>query len=55
VINDLLTAGVKWPDVEIKTEQPLQGKIFVITGTLESMKRETIIPASDGHIPHPEL
>jgi len=42
VINDLLTAGVKWPDVEIKTEQPLQGKIFVITGTLESMKREEV-------------
>ena len=40
VINDLLTAGVHWQDVEIKTEQPLQGKTFVITGTLESMKRE---------------
>ncbi len=40
VINDLLTAGVHWPDVEIKTEQPLQGKIFVITGTLETMKRD---------------
>jgi DNA ligase (NAD+) len=40
VINDLLTAGIHWPDVEIKTEQQLQGKTFVITGTLESMKRE---------------
>jgi len=40
VINDLLRAGVHWPDVEIKTEQPLQGKIFVITGTLETMKRD---------------
>jgi len=40
VINDLLTAGVHWPDVEIKTEQPLQGKIFVITGTLKTMKRD---------------
>ena len=40
VINDLLTAGVHWQDVEIKTEQPLQGKTFVITGTLESMKRD---------------
>jgi DNA ligase (NAD+) len=40
VINDLLMAGVHWPDVEIKTEQPLQGKTFVITGTLDSMKRE---------------
>jgi len=42
VINDLLAAGVHWPDVEIKTEQPLQGKTFVITGTLESMKREEV-------------
>ncbi len=40
VINELLRAGVHWPDVEVKTEQPLQGKTFVITGTLESMKRE---------------
>lgn len=40
VINDLITAGVHWQDVEIKTEQPLKGKIFVITGTLENMKRD---------------
>jgi len=40
VINDLLTAGVHWKDVKIKAEQPLQGKTFVITGTLQSMKRE---------------
>ena len=40
VINDLLTAGVHWQDVKIKAEQPLQGKTFVITGTLQSMKRE---------------
>ena len=40
VINDLITAGVRWQDVEIKTEQPLKGKIFVITGTLENMKRD---------------
>ena len=42
VINNLLTAGVHWPDVEIKTEQPLQGKTFVITGTLKGMKREEV-------------
>ncbi|MEE8234561.1 MAG: BRCT domain-containing protein, partial [Gammaproteobacteria bacterium] len=42
VINNLLTDGVHWPDVEIKTEQPLQGKTFVITGTLEGMKREEV-------------
>lgn len=40
VINDLLAAGVHWPDVEIKTDQPLQGKTFVITGTLGTMKRD---------------
>jgi len=40
VINDLLAAGVHWPDVEIKTDQSLQGKTFVITGTLETMKRD---------------
>jgi DNA ligase (NAD+) len=40
VINELLTVGIRWPDVDIKTEQPLQGKIFVITGALESMKRD---------------
>lgn len=40
VIENLLAAGVHWPDVELKTEQPLKGKTFVITGTLESMNRE---------------
>ena len=40
VINELLTVGIRWPDVDIKTEQPLQGKTFVITGALESMKRD---------------
>lgn len=42
VINNLLTAGVHWPDVEVKAEQPLRGKIFVITGTLKGMKREEV-------------
>ena len=40
VMNDLLMAGVHWPDIEAKEAQPLQGKTFVITGTLEKMKRE---------------
>ncbi len=40
IIKDLLKAGVHWPDVEVKIEQPLQGKIFVITGTLGTMKRD---------------
>ena len=42
VINNLLTAGVHWSDVEVKAEQPLRGKIFVITGTLKGMKREEV-------------
>lgn len=42
VINNLLTVGVHWPDVEVKAEQPLRGKIFVITGTLKGMKREEV-------------
>lgn len=42
IINDLLVAGVHWAELEIKTEQPLQGKIFVITGTMTSMKREVV-------------
>ncbi len=42
VINNLLTACVHWPDVEVKAEQPLRGKIFVITGTLKGMKREEV-------------
>ncbi len=40
VINDLLTAGLHWPNVKIKTELPLKGKTFVITGTLETLKRD---------------
>ena len=42
VINNLLTARVHWPDAEVKAEQPLRGKIFVITGTLKGMKREEV-------------
>ena len=40
VINDLIKVGVHWQDVEINTELPLKGKTFVITGTLETMKRD---------------
>ena len=40
VIKDLLKAGIHWPDIKIRTEQPLKGKTFVITGTLETMKRD---------------
>lgn len=41
VIRDLLDAGVHWEEVaEAKTGQPLQGRTFVITGTLSSMSRD---------------
>jgi len=40
VVRALLDAGVHWEEVaEVKTEQPLQGRTFVITGTLSSMSR----------------
>lgn len=42
VIKALLDAGVRWPVPPAKTgrEQPLLGKTFVITGTLDTMTRE---------------
>jgi len=42
VINKLLKAGIEWPDIEVKSaeELPLQGKTFVLTGTLSSMSRD---------------
>ncbi|NOX08458.1 MAG: NAD-dependent DNA ligase LigA [Gammaproteobacteria bacterium] len=39
VIQQLQEAGVQWPDEEVMIEQPLKGKIFVLTGTLEHIKR----------------
>lgn len=41
VVNDLLRLGIEWPDIkqDMKT-QPLLGKTFVITGTLDSMSRQ---------------
>lgn len=42
VIEALLAAGVQWPVSAPRAarESPLQGKTFVITGTLESMTRD---------------
>lgn len=42
VINALQTAGVNWPDIDVTadTEKPLEGKIFVLTGTLETLARD---------------
>ena len=41
VVNQLLEVGIKWPKIEKKSadEQPLAGKSFVVTGTLETMGR----------------
>lgn len=42
VIHKLMNAGVSWPVIEKRKVEalPLAGKIFVITGTLESMSRD---------------
>jgi DNA ligase (NAD+) len=41
VIEALRDAGVRWPAAAAKSrEQPLQGKTFVITGTLQAMTRD---------------
>jgi DNA ligase (NAD+) len=41
VIQELLAAGIQWPAIPAKEkqEQPLAGKIFVLTGTLTQMGR----------------
>jgi DNA ligase (NAD+) len=41
VIDQLIKAGVRWDDIEIKpaSELPLDGQIYVLTGTLSSMTR----------------
>ena len=42
VIARLRAAGVRWPEAEVQRaiEQPLAGKTFVLTGTLESLTRD---------------
>jgi DNA ligase (NAD+) len=41
VIEALLAAGIHWPAAQAKArEQPLRGKTFVITGTLQTMSRD---------------
>ncbi|MDH5369660.1 MAG: NAD-dependent DNA ligase LigA [Gammaproteobacteria bacterium] len=41
VVTQLLAAGINWPEITKKSsnEQPLAGKTFVVTGTLETMGR----------------
>jgi DNA ligase (NAD+) len=42
VVNKLIKAGIKWPEITVKTdaELPLKGKTFVLTGTLANMTRD---------------
>ena len=40
VIRRLLEAGVSWPLVKRARRQPLQGKTYVLTGTLSAMTRD---------------
>ncbi|MEX2353482.1 MAG: NAD-dependent DNA ligase LigA, partial [Gammaproteobacteria bacterium] len=40
VIQRLIRCGVNWPEVEAGTQKPLQGKTFVLTGTLSSLTRD---------------
>ncbi len=40
VIARLQAAGIHWPDVERTTRQPLQGKTYVLTGTLSGITRD---------------
>ena len=41
VVKQLLDVGINWPEIKKKSmdEQPLSGKTFVVTGTLETMGR----------------
>ena len=39
IINEVLTAGVRWEDAKEQQVTDLQGKTFVITGTLASLSR----------------
>lgn len=54
VIQSLIEAGVRWPVVEkITASQHLEGKIFVLTGTLPNLSRDqakALIQASGGKV-----
>ncbi|VAW78692.1 DNA ligase (NAD(+)), partial [hydrothermal vent metagenome] len=39
VIEKLLDAGITWPLQDVPTAQPLQGKTYVLTGTLSTLTR----------------
>ena len=50
VVNQLRAAGISWPKIKKKSvdEQPLAGKTFVVTGTLETMGRNDAKAALQG-------
>ncbi|MBV9576518.1 MAG: NAD-dependent DNA ligase LigA, partial [Gammaproteobacteria bacterium] len=41
IINQLIKAGIHWPEIKTLQHLPLTHKTFVITGTLSNMSRET--------------
>ena len=40
IIDELLRAKIHWADVDVTSGKPLAGKTFVLTGTLEHIKRD---------------
>jgi len=40
VIKKLMKAGVHWPAIKVSKHLPLQGKTFVLTGTLNNLTRD---------------
>jgi len=40
VIERLLAVGVNWDDLKSSLQSPMQGKVFVLTGALESLTRD---------------
>ncbi len=40
LIKALMDAGIHWEDIDMAADGPLKDKIFVITGTLETMTRQ---------------
>lgn len=40
LIENLIVAGINWPQEEVFLNRPLAGEIFVLTGTLISLSRE---------------
>jgi DNA ligase (NAD+) len=40
IVDRLLAAGITWPEIQAEKTGGLAGKIFVLTGTLDSMSRD---------------